>query len=414
MTYIGRQPIFNVHAQCHAYELLYRSCDVHNNASFQDSALATARVIVNLVHNLGVRPILGEKIGFINVDETILFSDVLLLLPKEKFHFEILEHTQVSLALIERIKYMHALGYRFSLDDFDCTDTMIRDYEPLFPYVAFIKIDILAIGIQNVSAAIAKLQHYCIDLLAEKIETYEEYQVCQSLRFKFFQGYFFEKPIIVSGKKFEPSALNALRLMNCIYENDDPNYISKNLAACPELVYNLLRHLNSGAYNFKIQITEIKQMITLLGPIKLISWLGLFLYESPEKKPFGEELFNNAKFRAKLMEELALMCDYKVLSNKAFLTGSLSLIDAYLQIPMEDFLHELNLDNEIKEALLCESGILGEFLHIAIEMNHAQDIEPTINALNTTPCFSKEALILASSRASTFVEESNQSKNSKG
>lgn len=414
MTYIGRQPIFNIHAQCFAYELLYRSCDINNNANFQDSALATARVVVNLVHNLGVNPIIGDKIGFINVDETILFSDALLLLPKEKFHFEILEHTHVTLALIERIKYMHALGYRFSLDDFDCTDSIIRDYEPLFPYVDFIKIDILAIGIQNVSAAIAKLQHYSIDLLAEKIETYEEYKACQNLRFKFFQGYFFEKPIIVSGEKFEPNALNALRLMNCIYENDEPNHISRNIAACPDLVYNLLRHLNSGAYNFKTKITEIKQMITLLGPIKLISWLGLFLYESPEKKPFGEELFNSAKFRAKLMEELALMCEYKTLANKAFLTGSLSLIDAYLQIPMEKFLHDLNLDHEIKEALLTKTGILGEFLHVAIAMNHAQDIEVSMNALSKTPCFSKEDLLLACSRASTFVEESNHSKKSKG
>ena len=413
MTYLGRQPIFNIHAQCFAYELLYRSCDINNNANFQDSALATARVIVNLIHNLGVSPIIGDKIGFINVDETILFSDALLLLPKEKFHFEILEHTHVTLALIERIKYMHALGYRFSLDDFDCTDAIIRDYEPLFPYIDFIKIDILAIGIHNVSTAISKLQHYCIDLLAEKIETYEEYKICQGLCFKFFQGYFFEKPIIISGRKFEPTALNALRLMNCIYENDEPSYISKNLAACPELVYNLLRHINSGAYTFKTQITEIKQMITLLGPIKLISWLGLFLYESPEKKPFGEELFNSAKFRAKLMEELALLGEYKTLANKAFLTGSLSLIDAYLQIPMEEFLHELNLDDEIKEALLNHTGILGELLYIAIEMNHAHNIEAVMNTLKTLN-FSEEDLLQACSRASIFVEESNQAKKSKG
>ena len=413
MTYLGRQPIFNVHAQCFAYELLYRSCDINNNANFQDSALATARVIVNLIHNLGVSPIIGNKIGFINVDETILFSDALLLLPKEKFHFEILEHTHVTLALIERIKYMHALGYRFSLDDFDCTDAIIRDYEPLFPYIDFIKIDILAIGIHNVSTAIAKLQRYAIDLLAEKIETYEEYKICQDLCFKFYQGYFFEKPIIISGRKFEPSALNALRLMNCIYENDEPSYISKNLATCPELVYNLLRHINSGAYTFKTQITEIKQMITLLGPIKLISWLGLFLYEHPEEKPFGEELFNSAKFRAKLMEELALLGEYKTLANKAFLTGSLSLIDAYLQIPMEEFLHELNLDDEIKEALLNHTGILGELLYIASEMNHAHDIQAVMNTLKILN-FSEEDLLQACSRASIFVEESNHSKKSKG
>ncbi|MDD3342412.1 MAG: EAL domain-containing protein [Sulfurospirillaceae bacterium] len=411
-AYIGRQPIFNVNAKCFAYELLYRSCDINNVATFQSSALATARVIVNLVHNLGVSPIIGSKIGFINVDEAILFSDTLLLLPKENFRFEILEHTRVSLALIERGKYMHSLGYRFSLDDFDCSDTMMRNYEPLFPYIDIIKIDILAIGIKHVSGAIEKLKNYPIDLLAEKIETFEEYEHCRKLHFKFFQGYFFEKPIIMSGKRFEPNAQNAIRLINCIHENDEPSSLTQKLSTCPDLVYSLLRHLNSGAYHFKSKITEIRQMITLLGPQKLLSWLGLFLYDSPEKKPFGEELFNSAKFRAKLMEELALMCEgYSPLANKAFLTGSLSLIDAYLAIPMEDFLHDLNLDNDMQDAILYRKGILGEFLQIAVEMNHAKDIEATVNALGHKPCFSKEALLEACTRASLFVEESNHYQN---
>ncbi|MDD2384784.1 MAG: EAL domain-containing protein [Sulfurospirillaceae bacterium] len=410
ITYIGRQPIFNIHEQCFAYELLYRSCDINNAATFENSALATARVIINLVHNLGVNVILGEKIGFVNVDEAILFSDTLLLLPKDKFRFEILEYTRVTLALIERIKYMYSLGYRFSLDDFDCSDATMRDFEPLFPYIDIIKIDILALGIKNVSHAIAKLKRHSIDLLAEKIETYEEYITCQKLHFKFFQGYFFEKPMIVSGEKFEPNVMNALRLMNCIYENDDPNFISQKLSTCPDLVYNLLRHLNSGAYHFRTEITNIKQMITLLGSLKLLSWLGLFLYESPEKKPFGEELFNSAKFRAKLMEELALLCGYNELANKAFLTGSLSLLDAYLSMPMEEFLLNLNLDQEMKDALLFHKGILGEFLHIAIEMNHSKDIEAMIQGLTHAPCFKQEDLLLACSKASIFVTESNHTK----
>jgi len=407
-TYVGRQPIFDKEGVCFGYELLYRSCDVNNTATFQDSAKATTRVIVNLIHNIGLASILGHKMGYINVDETMLFSDVILLLPKEHFGFEILEHTKVSLALYERVKHLHSLGYRFSLDDFDCSDLMIEHYEPLFPYIDIIKVDIQAIGLSHLKASIDKLKPYNIPLLAEKIETMEEHEACSELDFHFFQGYFFEKPIILSGKKIEPNTLNALRLINCIQENDNVAHISTKFATCPDLVYNLLRHVNSGAYHFQQKITSIKQMVTLLGPQKITSWLGLFLYGSPQNCPFGVEIFKNAKFRAKVMEELALACNKPELANKAFLTGSLSLIDAYLKISMLEFLNNAQLDDEIKTALLFREGFLGQLLYIATEMNHACNTDAIIKAVEAYPCFNTKQLFDACTKATIFVEETEQ------
>ena len=407
-TYIGRQPIFDKNGHSFAYELLYRSCDINNAATFEDNSKATARVIANLIHNLGLKTIIGQKMGFINVDETILFSDALLLLPKEHFRFEILEHTKVTLALCERIKHLHALGYRFLLDDFACTDAMIKQYEPLFPYIDILKVDILAIGTPNLASALSKIQKYNLTLLAEKIETHEEYQACLAFPFTYFQGYFFEKPLILSGKRIEPNTVNAIRVINCIHETDEIKHISQKFSMCPDLVYNLLRHINSGAYHFKQQITNIGQMITLLGPKKLLSWLGLFLYGNPRNVPFGEELFNSAKFRAKFMEALALKCNNHELATRAFLTGSLSLIDAYLHISMEEFLEEIHLDKEISLALLKGEGALGELLWVAKEMNHSNDIEETIAKLNASPCFKKELLYEACYEANLFVEETNQ------
>lgn len=410
-TYIGRQPIFNRKGSTFAYELLYRSCDLNNAATFDDSTKATARVIANLIHNLGVFNIIGQKMGFVNVDETMLFSDAILLLPKESFWFEILESTHVSLALLERIKHLKALGYRFLLDDFNCTDAMIKTYEPFFPYIDIVKVDVLAIGVTNLSTALSKLEKYSLTLLAEKIESHEEYKACLAFPFTYFQGYFFEKPLILSGKRIEPNTLNALRVINCIRQSDDLKEIAQKFSMCPDLVYNLLRHINSGAYHFKQTITNISQMVTLLGPQKLLSWLGLFLYGAPHDKPFGEELFNSAKFRAKLMELLAQKCDNPSVANKAFLTGSLSLIDAYLNIEMEAFLDEVDLDEEMKNALLYGKGHLGELLELAKEMGHVSD-ENHINKIieKCNSCFDKETLYDACYQANLFVEESNQTK----
>ena len=405
-TYIGRQPIFNAAGECFAYELLYRSCDVNNTASFKDNSKATARVIINVTHNIGVTPIIGNKIGFINVDENILFSDMLLLLPKESFRFEILEYTKVSPALFDRIKELHTQGYKFSLDDFDCSDEMIQNYEAIFPYVDIIKVDVLSVGVENLEKARSKLRPYKIDLLAEKIENFETYVICKELDFKFFQGYFFEKPLIMSGKQIEPNTINAIRLINCIQENDNVNHISEKFSTCPELTFNLLKHLNSGAYHFQKNIDNIKQMVILLGPSKLVSWLGLFLYGNPTQQPFGEEIFHNAKFKAKIMEELAIACGQKEIASKAFLTGSLSLIDAYLEIPMDKFLEKINLDREIKTALLSSTGLLGEFLFIAREINHSEDISKTMETLKPRHFdITKEQLYHAACKANAFVEE---------
>lgn len=403
-TYVGRQPIFNKEGKCFGYELLYRSCDVNNIATFQDSAKATASVMVNLIHNMGLAPIIGQKVGYINVDESMLFSDALLLLPKENFGFEILEHTEISPELFERIKHLHGLGYRFLLDDFDCSDAMIAYYKPLFPYVELIKVDVQAIGLPHLPISIDKLGTK-IPLLAEKIETPEEYEACKKLNFHLFQGYFFEKPIILTGQKIEPTTANALRLINCMQGNNDIAHITEKFTECPDLVYNLLRHVNSGAYHFKNKITSIKQMILLLGPQKILSWLGLFLYGAPHTRPFGDEIFNNAKFRAKVMEELALACNKTELANKAFLTGSLSLIDTYLNIPMLEFLNNVNLDDEIKTALLFREGFLGELPYVATEMNHSSDTDATIKALGHFPCFTTEQLYNACTNATIFVEE---------
>lgn len=406
MIYLGRQPIFNHEGKIFAYELLYRSSDVQNSATFEDNTHATARVISNIVQNIGVSSILGNNLGFINVDERTLFNDTLLLLPKERFWFEILEYTKISIALKERIKELHTLGYHFLLDDFSCSPEVIKNYEPIFPYIDIIKIDILATGINNISSVVSYLRTYTnITLLAEKIETYEAYQACFRFSFSYFQGYFFEKPLILSGKILEPTTVNALKVMQSIQHEEDPHTISLKFSVCPDLVYNLLRHVNSGAYHFKGQITNILQMINLLGPKKLLSWLGLFLYGNPESHPFGEALFNNAKFRAKLMELLTLQCHESKHASSAFLTGSLSLIDAYLEISMEEFLSQISLDAAIHDALLYHKGFLGELLWLAEEMSHASDINQTIDAMNTPPFFSKETLVKACIEASKFVEE---------
>lgn len=379
--YLGRQPILDHQGICIGYELLYRNKG-ESTAIIQDDSKATARVIINLIHSTGSSSIIGEKLGFINVDDHSLLSDTLLSLSKEQFIFEILEYTKMSVALVDRVQHLHELGYRFALDDFSCDNENIQYFKLLFPYIDIVKIDLLSTDSVNIEDMADKFKSYDIKLLAEKVENMEMFERCKKAGFQLFQGYFFEKPTIIVGKKIEPAMLNVVDLINLFRITMDVDVIAQKFSLYPELTFNLLRYVNSAAFYFTHEITSIKQILVLLGPSRLRSWLGLFLYAGSDDRMFKKAIFDAAKFRAKIMHELVKASGKEnELSDEAFLTGSLSLIDAYLQVGMDTIMNEIQLSESISVALLNREGYLGKLLTIAEKLETTDNIQGLIEYL---------------------------------
>lgn len=387
-TFIGRQPILNLEGKCIAYELLYRSKGTIQ-ANFEDDTKATTRVIINLVHNIGVSSIIGDKIGYVNVDDHTLLSDALLSVPKDQFVFEILEYTKMSVALVERVRQLHSIGYRFALDDFLTDNDNIEYYKALFPFVHIIKIDLMSIDLTQIDEIVKKLKPYNVTLLAEKVEDLQVFEICKKAGFELFQGYFFEKPTIIEGKKIEPTVTNAMNLINTLYTTTDMDVVSQKFSQYPDLTFNLLRYMNSSKFNFKNQITSIKQILNLLGPSRLRSWLGLFLYGTSQDGIFGDAIVDAATFRANMMSELVTAHGKPELSDEAFLTGSLSLIDTYLQVEMHEIVEKIQLSKPMIDALLHRDGYLGKFLTITEKLEKTDKLQSMIEHLapkiNLTP-----------------------------
>ncbi|MCX6074172.1 MAG: EAL domain-containing protein [Campylobacterales bacterium] len=402
--YIGRQPILDKEGKCVSYELLYRHNHNASGAVFSDNVQATTRVIINLIHNIGLSPIIGTKIGYINVNEHILMSDVLLSLPKSKFIIEILEYTLVSDEIIERVRHLHGLGYRFALDDFLCSDENIEKFKKFFLYVDVVKIDLLVaqeVPIEKISEI---FKEYNIRLLAEKVENIEMFERCRDAGFDLFQGYFFEKPTILSGKKIEPSVGNAIDMINTLHSEMDLTIVSQKFSNYPELTFNLLRYVNSAEFNFKGEITSIKQILSLLGASRLRSWLGLFLYGGIEDRLFREAIINAAKFRSKLMSELVTILGRKELADEAFLVGSLSLIDTYLQISMTAIIENIHLSKGIVNALLQREGYLGKLLLITEKLERTDQLQTVIENLAPKIKLSGEQLYTLYCQAHKYEE----------
>ncbi len=379
--YVGRQPILDRNGKCTAYELLYRHQHDSLEAQFDDDVHATARVIINLVHNIGTSNMIGNKTGFINVNEKILMSDLLLSLPKSNFVFEILEYTDMSDTIVERIKELHTIGYRFALDDFCFKNINIDYFEKLFPNTDVVKIDLLVTAEDEIESIANKLKAHNVILLAEKVETNEIFERCKKAGFDLFQGYFFEKPTVVKGKKIEPAAINAIDMINILNTETDIDLISKEFSLCPDLTYNLLRYINSAQFHFQKEITSIKQILTLLGPSRLRSWLGLFLYMESESRLFHEAILNAAKFRACFMREIVILQARPELGDEAFLIGSLSLIDTYMQIDMDIILQTIRLSAPINNALVKREGYFGQLLLIAEKIEKTENLQILIQNL---------------------------------
>ncbi|MDD4949674.1 EAL domain-containing protein [Sulfuricurvum sp.] len=405
-TFIARQPIFDLSGECVAYELLYRKNKKAVHANVTDNAEATARVLINFMHNIGFDSFTDNKTGYINIDETILLNDILLSLPKEKFVFEVLETIPITPEVVEKIGYYYHLGYRFSLDDFSCNPQNLEYFKPIFPFMEIVKIDLLLMHEYSIEEMAEHFSPYKLQLLAEKVEDFSVFERCKKSGFKLFQGYFFEKPTIITGKKIELLTASVIDIINTLHINPDINVITDKFSLYPDLTFSLLQYINSAEYSFRSHITSIRQIINLLGPQRLRSWLGLFLYSSNNKRIFGDTIVKSAKFRANMMRELVIALKKNQFADEAFLTGSLSLIDTYLQVSMEEMLGKIILGKSITDALLHREGYLGKLLSLVEKMETNENLEHLLDAIGIKLGLTSEEIYRLFCKANNFKIDS--------
>ena len=244
--FIGRQPIIDNNGNLHGYELLFRQSFDNFAAPISCNTQATCRVLVNALNNFGSRKLLGKHYGFINIDHTFFDTPLFNAIPSEKFVLEILENTLVDDKFITNVKNLKEQGYTFALDDMDLSEEMIARFEPLFDSLSYVKIDLFSAEKEKIHEKINLFEEYKgIKLLAEKVESLEDYEYYKKLGFTYFQGYFYEKPTVFTQKRFDPSHRVLLEVIALIDANADIKELEAKLLNCPHLIMNLLKYINS-------------------------------------------------------------------------------------------------------------------------------------------------------------------------
>ena len=368
---IGRQPILNRDEQICAYELLFRSAQSLTTANVSDASQATASVILNTMAGFGIQQILGKHRGFINLELEILMSDSLELLPKEMVVLELLETLEVTPELIERCRELKQSGFVLALDDHEFSPA----YEELYQLVEIVKVDLMATPVDSLGPVIEQYRGYPFKLLAEKVESKQEFLQCLDLGFDYFQGYYFAKPAVIEKKKIDEGGAALLRLMRQLMDDAEMEEIEKTFRSSPGLTYKLLLLVNSVSFAGLQKIQTVRHAISMLGRAQIKRWVQLALFASDGSHALENPLVDMAAVRGGFMEQLALICPAlrgnKEAPDQAFMTGILSLLESIYDIPMDQIAAELNLSDEVQQALLSRDGTLGRFLALAEALEQA-------------------------------------------
>lgn len=377
--FLARQPILDRRQSLVGYELLFRN-SASGPANITSDLAATASVIAH-ASQLGMEKVVGNGLGYLNVNAAVLMSDIFRFLPREKIVLEIIETMKVTPEILERISELVGQGFRFALDDV-ITDS--DDVQKLLPFADIIKLDLRDMPLSALLKLTPRFRASQKKLLAEKVESREQFDTCLELGFDYFQGYYFAKPVILSGRTLLPSQLAIIRLMNQIASDADNTEIEASIKMDISVCFNLLRLVNTPTAGSGHRIDSIRQALLLLGRTQLRRWLQILLYAEPCKR--GEsavQLLTLAATRGKLLELIAqqIKPHNRAAGDAAFTVGIMSLMDTLFGIPMDEILEQVPVVTEVADALLHRVGPYGEMLKLAEQMEYIEETAPVQDLL---------------------------------
>lgn len=365
--YVARQPIVDVAKELVGFELLFRSTE-DNSAQIADSIDATSTVVANVFTEIGITEVLGDVDGYLNVDTEFLFSELIEALPPHRIVLELLETKTLDDGTLERLRDLRQRGYRVALSEFVGN---FDDLGELMSAVDVVKLDMQSIDELLLPEIVSMLRPLAVQLVAQKVETPEQFEAAKKLGIKLFQGYHFARPQIISGKRSRPAKFALLRLLTLAMNDAETGQIEEEFKRHPGLALNLLRLVNSVALSRGQSITSLRHALVVLGRRQLRVWLQLLLYTADRANgAMATPLLQLAAVRGKLME---LVVAHQPgpdseLKELAFITGVLSLMDVLLEMPLADVLRELNLPAPVEAALLERSGDMGALLSLAEDL----------------------------------------------
>ena len=366
---IGRQAILNERREVFGYELFDRTTAAEAHTAASDAAM-----LFNALSYTGTEMLVGRKLVFINCTHESLAGGHLELVHPDKVVLEVPTlkegaSAQEIAAVIPVLENLRQRGFRLAFNE-----RMLRSsYASWLPLASFIKLDMLQFPLENAAALVRFIRtHTSAQIVAEKVETQQQYEHMQALGVTLFQGFWFAKPDVVQTKTMRPSQAIILQLLNLIRQQSSSADIEDLLKKDPTLSFNLLRFINSSGFGLSCEITSFRHAVMILGMKKLFRWAALLLTTSRNggNTPAAGHI---AVVRGRLMELLATDMLSAEEADNAFVVGVFSMLDTMLGMPMEQALSAVALPQPVVDALLHRTGVYAPFLELALACESGND-----------------------------------------
>lgn len=408
-SYLGRQPILNREGQLVAYELLFRPLAADHaepsDGTQMDDTRATADIVIETLGELGIENVLGGRTGYINAGRDWLMNEMLTLLPPAHFVIEILETVQSDNQLAQRFEALSRAGYRFAIDDIR---ESTQGRTAVFERADVVKVDVPHWSRHELKPFVAAMHRAGKRVVAEKVETPEEYQWTFEAGCDMFQGYYFAHPHLLAVRRIPPLRQALVKLLVLLSAEPPLPSVEDEVKRNPALTMQLLRFASSAHHALTRRRLRVRDAVQIVGTDWLRRWALLALYTDGNNRSIASNaLVQLVGTRARFMELAAriLKPHDEEFGDNAFMTGMTSLLPAVLQRNPAQLFAELQLAEPVREAIHARAGLLGLLLACAEAVENPASAATVPDLCKDLTPLNAAALTLLSAAAANWMAD---------
>ena len=357
-VFANRSPILGLAKHIKAYQLDF--LEIVRTENGRQPQKASDASTSSFLDTLNPRPLTSGRMAFVKIDA----HDVNMFCGKTDWKGKIVLDLDLSASEGEDVsgllKSLAGEKTTFCLSGVPLTEESKR----LLPPGCFVKIDVRNRKEGELEAILSAFGKLPLQVIADSVDTWEDFKACSRLGFELFCGDFFRKPSALARNSISPNHALLLDLSTRAAHEEDIRTIEEIFKKNPDLAFGLFNLIRSAYFHVPKDVTSIKQAVTLLGYKNLQKWAALMLFNINHSDPSSNPLFENALVRAATMEHAASKLRKKGLSDAAYMTGILSLVPALFDVRLEAMVENANFGEEIGEALLKGAGPLGAMLAV--------------------------------------------------
>ena len=357
--FVGRQPIYTRDLDVYAYELMSHSAKEDNGESIE-ADMATSQVIINAFMEIGIDKLVGKKTAFITLTEHFLKSDYELPLPTDKVILKIPSYINVTDDVIEGTKRLTDAGFKLALDNY----LQHPPLQPLASMASVIDINIENLQATEIRAHLKILKKLHPIILADHVKDHDAYDICREVGVDYIQGYFLNRPRIVSGESLDSNQMSIINLLSILHNAEtDTDTVVDTISKDVALSYKILQLMNSAFFSRSTKIDSIQHATVMLGRKQLCTWASMMALSGMDNKP--REQVRISMVRARSCELLAEKANLKP-ADSFFTVGMFSSLDLLMDKSLEDLISPLPLADNVVAALLNREGELGEAINCTL------------------------------------------------